>query len=205
METKDDCITMGIENTAFIRDVTAYDTVDAAYWHAYQGGSVAFDVDVSDVGCGCAAGVYLTALDQETCSWGARADDAMPTCQSIDLMEANAKGFMTASHPMGNAGDSHCTQKAEDYDYWAYGPNSMYTIDTSKSFTVQTRFFSALDEDGWFYESLKQIETVLSQGDKEVSLVQDCEFTTTLGESLNGWMAMGISVYDAGLDNEISP
>jgi len=46
----------GLEN---VTDITK------AYKHKYLGGTLKFDVNVSDVGCNCAAGVFLVTLDEE--------------------------------------------------------------------------------------------------------------------------------------------
>ena len=53
-------IEMGIDNRAFV--LSEADSGET-FKHKYLGGTLAFDVNVSDVGCNCAAGVFLVALD----------------------------------------------------------------------------------------------------------------------------------------------
>jgi len=55
----------------------------------YLGGNLKFDVNVSDVGCNCAAGVFLVALDGEKCNTGEYESDSPPECNTIDIMKAN--------------------------------------------------------------------------------------------------------------------
>lgn len=99
LETSGDSITMHENNKAFVLDHAYDDSVYWSYWHPYLGGSVEFDVDVSEVECGCAAGVYLARLDDEECSWDAYESGTRPQCGSIDLMEANIAGFRVQSQP----------------------------------------------------------------------------------------------------------
>lgn len=150
-------------NVAFVLDYPFDDSVFWAYNNKYQGGSLTFDVDVSSVGCGCAAGVYLTALNDDECSWNSYPVGTKPQCPSIDVMEANSQGFVTAPHPCENGeceAESQCKKRASDVDPDAYGPGILYTIDTTKSFTVKTQFFTNQDIIGE-YTDLSNIVTVL--------------------------------------------
>ena len=52
-------ITIGENNRAFVTDYPYDSNVFWAYHHEYLGSSVDFDVNVADVPCACAAGVYL--------------------------------------------------------------------------------------------------------------------------------------------------
>lgn len=88
---------MGENNRAFITDYPYDDNVFWAYKHTYLGGCVEFDVDVSEVDCSCAAGIYLAQLDTNECSWDPKEEDVTPQCASIDVMEANMWGFNTQS------------------------------------------------------------------------------------------------------------
>jgi hypothetical protein len=62
---------MGENNKAFVLDYAFDDSTYWSYWHYYLGGTLEFDVDVSEVGCKCAAGVYLVELNDDRCSWDA--------------------------------------------------------------------------------------------------------------------------------------
>jgi len=60
---------MGFDNRAFVLNEANDDSIDKAFKHKYLGGTLKFNVDVSDVGCNCAAGVFLVALDDKDCNW----------------------------------------------------------------------------------------------------------------------------------------
>ena len=62
MSTSDRTVGISENNRAFLLDKSEEDPI-WTYRHDYLGGSVSFDVDVSDVGCGCRAGVYLAAVE----------------------------------------------------------------------------------------------------------------------------------------------
>ena len=87
---------MGENNRAFVLDTAQVESTYWAYYNEYIGGSVQFDVDVSQVLCDSVAGVYLTTLDDEKCSWDIKKNGVTPECQSIDLMESNIYGFVQA-------------------------------------------------------------------------------------------------------------
>jgi hypothetical protein len=64
------------------------------------GGTLYFDVDVSDVECECAAGVFLVELDAaNNCGWEQKNLGETPQCASIDVMEANKHGLRTQTLP----------------------------------------------------------------------------------------------------------
>ena len=177
LETDGDTLNMYENNRAWVLDHAYDDSVFWAYKHKYQGGSVTFDVDMSEVGCGCAAGVYLAKLDDDECTWGAYEPGTRPQCASVDVMEANKYGFNTASYPceFGVCEEvSQCQRRAQEVDRFAYGPGLDYTIDTTKSFTVKTQFFTNEDETEE-YTDITSIKTVLSQEGREVTLEQDCD------------------------------
>jgi hypothetical protein len=90
-------IEMGNDNRAFILTEENDDSIDKAFKHKYLGGTLKFDVDVRNVGCNCAAGVFLVALDEEKCNWGKHESTSPPQCETVDVMVANKSGFATAS------------------------------------------------------------------------------------------------------------
>jgi len=55
----------------------------------YLGGTLRYVVNVSDVGCNCAAGVFLVGLDGDKCNMGEYEGDSPPDCPTIDVMKAN--------------------------------------------------------------------------------------------------------------------
>ena len=85
-------IQMGLDNRAFVLTEADY-SADKAFKPKYLGGTLKFDVDVSDLGCNCAAGVFLVALDEDKCNWGNYAAPNKPQCPTVDVMKANTKGF----------------------------------------------------------------------------------------------------------------
>lgn len=127
---------------------TAWDGQQYAFKPDLIGGSIEYTVDLSSVGCGCAAGVYFVKLDAYGCGEDAMTGDS-PTCPSLDVMNANKYGFNTAAHPCNGGicdAQSQCeysmrVEGAAMYGENAYGPNGTM-IDTNSPFTVKTEFLS---------------------------------------------------------------
>jgi len=69
-----------------------------SYMPNYLSGSLKYVVDVSDIGCNCAAGVFLVALDGDKCNKNEYEKGTTPNCPSVDVMKANKSGFKTQSH-----------------------------------------------------------------------------------------------------------
>jgi len=69
---------MGDQNRGFIHDFKFDDSTIWAFYGKYLGGSVSFDVDVSEVECACVAGVYLVALNDEKCHWNYVEEGSIP-------------------------------------------------------------------------------------------------------------------------------
>ena len=55
----------------------------------YLGGTLEFDVNVSNVDCNCAAGVFLVTLDDNDCNQGEYESSSRPQCPQISVMKAN--------------------------------------------------------------------------------------------------------------------
>ena len=198
-------IKIGLDNKAFVLDYAYDDSEYWSYWHGYLGGTLYFDVDVSSVECECAAGVFLVELDAENnCGWEEKMPGETPQCASIDIMEANKHGFNTQNLPceFGVCDEnSQCPASANGSDNMNYGPGSSYKINTSEKFTVKTQFMQKMTED-----SLDCIRTTLVQGTTEHAFDQECRdymdpFSFKLKEKM---MALGISSYHVGLDNDLS-
>jgi len=201
LETKDDQIEMGLDNRAFILDYAMDDTTYWAYWHYYLGGTLQFDVDVSSVGCECAAGVYLVELNDDYCSWDSKSRGETPQCATIDVMEANQHGFKTQSLPCEFGvcdEESQCSASANAAGTMKYGSGSEYLINTKEKYSVKTQFMRNEDD-------LECIKTTLIQGANEHSFDQNCaDYLQPLSSKLQEWMAMAISTYHVGLENNIS-
>lgn len=92
----DKTIEIGFNNRAFIND---YEWFDSALWShkhdSYLGGTLQYDVDLSDVPCQCATGVFLAHVDDDECSWDAHPVASPPQCDTIAIMEANDSGILT--------------------------------------------------------------------------------------------------------------
>jgi hypothetical protein len=139
---------MGHNNRAFVVDEMWEDNTEWAFLHdTYLGGTLSFDVDLSDVPCQCAAGVFLAHVNDEECSWHAHPADAPPQCDTIAIMEANTFGFLT-NHRECSSGTCNeayvCQSGVSAFDEsGTYGPGSYgdYDIDTEMPFNVETQFF----------------------------------------------------------------
>lgn len=126
-----------------------------------------YDVDVSAVPCGCAAGVYLSVLNDDTCKTSSYPMDVTPQCATLELMEANVMGFNQAVSPclFGSCEvDSQCKRRLRDQDQWAYGPNVSFKIDTSMPYSVKSEFFvDLLEYEGSIYKTdISNIVTTLT-------------------------------------------
>jgi hypothetical protein len=207
LKTYEKTIEMGDNNRAFVMDGKNDTTTYWSYWHDYVGGTVEFEVDVSDVGCECAASAFLVQLNDENCSWNSYDRDTVPQCSRIELMESNIWGFNVASYPceFGQCEATSASQtSAWDIDSMAYGPGSDNTIDTTKPYSVKTHFYAEVDAEGT-KGGLLRIETCLIQGDNMITLKQDhADYMTTLRDKLEWRMAMGVSSYHVGLENDIA-
>jgi len=109
----------------------------------FLGGSLRFEVDVNELGCNCAAGVFLVALDGEECKKGVYEGTAQPQCSSINVMKANTLGFSTASR---DCKDGYCNVDNDNMcktvfsGSMEYGPGTEYTINTEEPYKVSTHF-----------------------------------------------------------------
>lgn len=207
LSTNGDEVIMGLGNRSFLKDYAYdYDTY-WSYWHPYFGGSVEFDVDVSDTGCACAAGVYLVELDNDVCRWDAMPTTDSPACSSVELIEASTQALRTGSYPcmFGSCEiESQCSRNTRDLYPDAYGPGSTFMINTNLAYHVKAEFWANVDATGAKTE-LDRITITLSQDGRDVVLEQDCpEVLDTLKDKLNYNMAMGISTFALPLQNEVS-
>jgi len=80
---------MGLDNRAWIEHGKGGDT----YQPNYIKSTLKFDVDMSDVGCNCAAGVLLVNLDDDSCEKDKYFGSSTPQCSTVDVMKANDSGF----------------------------------------------------------------------------------------------------------------
>jgi hypothetical protein len=145
----DTCVTVPNNNSMMIKRMD-YDGADYALKPWVRGGAISYNVDLSNVDCGCVAGVYFVAVD-EWCGEGAQQND-YPQCASIDVMQANKAGFNVGAHPCANGtcdAISRCqydlaVEGIELYGPDAYGPGGSI-IDTNSQFNVKQAFVSTRD------------------------------------------------------------
>ena len=166
-------IRLGEENRAFIQTTFRKESVEDAYMHPYLGGSVAFDVDVREVGCGCRAGVYLTTLNDSACTWD-RYVDEVPRCSTIDLMEAHRSGFSSRTQACSGSSCSSYNTCEASAGAERIGPDrGPAGIDTDRPYSVKVSFWAEQDENGT-PTILKEIRTELTQWGHLVQLALSC-------------------------------
>ena len=180
LSTEATTVLMGEENRAFVTDEAFDDEVYWAYGHDLLGGSFSYTVDVSNVGCACAAGAFFVDLNDDECSWNAKDEGVTPQCASIEVMEANMYGFNVASNPceFGSCDIvSQCrasiTTDSDVGGSEVYGYGSGYSIDTSMPYKVSTKFWANQDIAGTAID-LAYIETILEQEGRVVTMKMDC-------------------------------
>jgi len=201
LSCKDRSINVGANNRAFITDYANDSSSYWAYYHYFLGGTMEFDVDVSKVGCTQVQGIYMVAIDDQNCSWDEKS--SAPSCASIEVMEANTVGFRAAQRPCEASGNCNNSQQ-QSPSGTQYGPGSSYVIDSTKPFKLSVKFYAQMDSDGNLGE-LEKLETTLTQGASNVTLVNDDSvFLRTFTPQLKYGMAIAVSNYIAGTTNEIS-
>jgi len=159
-----------------------YECVDyAAGAVQLSGKTLSFDVDLSGVGCGCNAALYLVSMPQSSEKGNCGNDyycDANSvcgvSCVELDLLEGNKIAWVSTVHvaddPDGEGfGYGHYVQAAEkqfvssdERFSCAYGPSNTCTINTERPFTADVAF-SGPGNDFWF-------EVVLSQYGRTATL-----------------------------------
>jgi hypothetical protein len=164
-----------------------------------------FDVDLSQVDCACASGVYLVEAHGENCDWKAKNGEIDPQCSRVELMEANKYGFTAASYPCEGETCQSESRTQVYADITEYGPGSEYTINTNEPFKVTTKFYAPKGDTDSSWGDLTKIETTLTQNSRSVVMVQDDpEALWYISHKLFGSMAVVMSNFDAGMDNMIS-
>lgn len=173
--------------------------------------TITYTADLSQVGCGCNAALYLISMpaynssqspDPTRC--GDYYCDANQVCgvycPEIDLFEANNRNIHITPHscdsPQGKY-YSHCdgggySLSAYDKDKLSFGPSDQHLIDTTKPFRVSHTFEST---DG----TLSKMTSTLSQGDKKFQMVHDKQsYLNSLTDAVNQGMAIAMSFWGDG-------
>jgi hypothetical protein len=148
-------------------------------------GSIRFTVDVSEVGCGCNAAVYLVTMPGYNVNQSAEATDCGDyycdanrvcgvDCPEMDLLESNMYGLQIAPHnctPIQgkyypDCDKAGCGLNPNKLSPTAYGPGPTYTINTLLPFTVTISFPTT-------NQYLSSIHTLLSQNGKSFSFTHN--------------------------------
>lgn len=145
---------------------------------------ITFDVDLSTVGCGLNAAIDLTRMpaDGGQSEFGyagaiygtgfCDGQDDPPNCEEMDIWEANSLATMFTVHPCNG---TKCSAYGCGFNSYAlgqrkfYGRGSNYTVDTTKPFTVVTRFVTT---DGTDNGDLKEIQQLYVQDGQKFQLPQ---------------------------------
>ena len=135
------------------------------------GGSIEYDIDLSQAGCGCDVAAYIVRMPARNVDGSYRPGDdgsyycdAMASrgayCPDIDLMEANKYAFDMTIHKCdepnakehyfncdtglscGAALHSGPPKYPHDYDQYQYGPSHLHAINTLNPFHVKINFIN---------------------------------------------------------------
>lgn len=90
-------IWLGDNNRSWIHEKNSTTTeLPYPYYHDYMAGTLQVTVDLSEVECSCATGLYLVDTSMPGCDSNSIDGAEAPQCSRIELMEANKYGFSTA-------------------------------------------------------------------------------------------------------------
>lgn len=162
------------------------------------GGIVEYDVDLSNVSCGCVSHLYsvlMPAVDNTSDPFGYCDTDRYhqngPLCPEFDFMQANKHAWYSAAHrcedPDSNGLYSRCDHGGQcsinpkHYHLGqgrSYGPGSNYLINTQEPFHVKIDFRDINGQlDGYIL--------TLSQGWEEVSMdTQNCHYMHRMSDNI---------------------
>jgi hypothetical protein len=134
-----------------------------------------FDVDMSRTDCGVNGALYFVAMPNQGANQGAGycdgANGQSNKCLEIDLWEANSKANVFTTHPCA-ASKTECDGNGCGFNTYAngdhsfYGKGSNFKVDTSKPFTVVTRFLTNNNADNG---QLKEIQRFYVQNGKVIN------------------------------------
>ena len=169
------------------------------------GGSIEFDVNLSQAGCSCNAALYLVSMpgynanqDEDPSSGGDYYCDANNVggvwCPEMDIMEANSYAWHTTPHHCDAPQGKHYTncdrggagKSIHSQDPNAYGPGSQYKINTQNQFHVKQDFN---EKDG----KVSSIVTTFTQDSNEYVLTVDDPYVESMTDALKAGMTVAIS------------
>jgi hypothetical protein len=143
---------------------------------------ITFDVDLSNVGCGMNAAIDFTRMpfdggkikyNYTGAQYGTGfcdGQDDPPNCHEMDIWEANSLSTMYTVHPCnetsGKCNSYGCGLNNYPLGYKNfYGRGSNFAVDTTKPFSVVTRFITT---DGTDNGDLKEIQQIYVQDGKMI-------------------------------------
>jgi len=179
------------------------------------GGSIEWDVDLSNHGCSCVAAFYLVRMPghyqngtnwMNTDGWGYCDANKVNGnfCPEFDLMEANKFSWATTPHKCDSPTNygfynncdagGQCASNIVDKLAWnGYGPGGQYTIDTTRPFHAKVSFAKT---NGQF----SSYTTTLTQNGKTQSMTGNCSYLNALGWDMSGYMVPVVSNWSGGVD-----
>ena len=143
-----------------------------------------FDVDLSTVGCGMNAAIDFTCMPVDGGKMkynftGAQygtgfcgGEDDPPNCLELDIIEANSLATMYTIHPCNGTKCNAYGCGLNNYPLGyknCYGRGSNFSLDTTKPFTVVTRFTTT---DGTDNGDLKEVQQFYIQDGKQIESPQ---------------------------------
>lgn len=202
---------MPADGRGYISTTASLDKTDPSYFKPnLLGGSIEWDVDLSQHECGCIAAFYLVSMPgkdeagdlwMDTDGWGYCDANhvAGNFCPEFDLMEANKYSLATTPHSCNAPdskgfyhacdGDGHCNMNIYDMLNWdGYGPGDSYTINTDLPFHMKVTFDK--DDEGY----LSSFSTILSQNGREQTMTpHNCDYLAGMTDDLKNGMGLVVS------------
>ena len=152
---------MGFNGRVYLSNTQMFDKTQY-FTPSLLGGSMEYDVDLSQAGCSCNAALYFIGMPAKNQDGSYRAgEDGMYYCDAnfvggafcpeFDIMEANIWAYRGVNH--------HCDEPNNGHYSWCdkpgtcavdvitdfpgnipYGPGSQYTINTEREFHIKIDF-----------------------------------------------------------------
>lgn len=202
---------MGFGGRAYLSNTRMFNK-DEFFAPNLIGGSIEYDVDLSQVGCNCNAALYMIAMPANNSDGSSRpGEDGMfycdankvggAFCPEFDIMEANQFAWKSINHycsipddqgyydwcdKIGRSGVDIIT----DYpDSDPYGPGPEYTINTLEEFHVRAEFFEGVDG------KLQSYTITLSQEGRDVGMRSDGRSLSKISDDFENGMTFAMSIW----------
>ena len=173
--------------------------------------TLSFSLDVSQVGCGCNAALYLVAMENPG-DGSSRYCDILSgePCVEIDLYEGNTKGMTSTLHTEASSIEKECNRWGCQAGYGPWDENCKYgagspNLDSRRPFEMAARF----ETDGEMTITAMQDNKVRRIWDKDIAHVPQRAFDklkTTLEKGVvlvvSLWAASDMSWLDGGCSTD---